>query len=60
MPESRIDWDLINNGCPVCRSPAAGPENGYRGQLNWHSLTVWCNRCGWGRNWEDLRRRTEL
>lgn len=37
-----IDWDLIKHGCPRC---------GYK-DLRWHTLSVWCLRCEWVRNWK--------
>jgi hypothetical protein len=49
-----INWDLINRGCPNCGSPAAGPEHNHTGRLHWHTLSVWCLRCGWAGNWSNL------
>jgi ribosomal protein L37E len=35
-----IDWERVRAGCPQCGN-----------RVYWHSLSVWCLRCGWGRNW---------
>jgi hypothetical protein len=37
-----IDWVMIRSGCPYCGS-----------SLQYHSLTIWYLRRGFGCNWED-------
>ena len=41
------DWALIDAGCPKC----GARQGGARG-LHYHSLSVWCLRCGWAKNWK--------
>lgn len=51
MSHDSVDWDMINLGCPKCKSPAAGPP--LFGRLQWHDLSFWCLRCGLAMNWAD-------
>ena len=46
-----IDWELISNGCLNCGAKEGGPRG-----LHWHSLSVWCLRCGWSKNWVPEKR----
>lgn len=41
-------WKLIDSGCPAC-----GASKGGRG-VQYHSLFIWCLRCGWAANWQAI------
>ena len=45
---TQIDWELIRSGCPNCGAQRGGSKG-----LQFHSLSVWCLNCGWGKNWVD-------
>lgn len=37
-----IDWKRVAAGCPVCRH-----------KIQYHTLTAWCLKCGWAKNWTN-------
>jgi hypothetical protein len=37
--EEVSDAKIIKEGCPVCAE-----------RVYFHSLSIWCMRCGWGKN----------
>ncbi len=51
MSKIVMDWKqkFMNAGCPNCGATRGGPRG-----LHHHSLSVWCLRCGFGRDWVDL------
>lgn len=45
-------WKLIDGGCPACGASAGGRKG-----VHYHSLSVWCLRCGWSANWQAILHR---
>lgn len=45
-------FKLIDSGCPACGATAGG-----RNELQYHSLSIWCLRCGWSANWQAILQR---
>lgn len=45
-------FKLIDSGCPKC-----GAKSGAYQPLQYHSVSIWCLRCGWGANWQIILHR---